>query len=197
MCLWAEEAEISIDTARQAALHVHANFATELSQHPSANHVWLSKPLHSFGTFAIWQRVENSPVTQKKKALQALMVRAIGAIIGDAPFHLLHTSDAQSDSSEAGPASSAAGSPAQPSTTATATETAPRRSGRQHTPATEYWKSPLQPRAGLNEPPQTPLSTAFSSQRQRTLGEAEAGGIVCNPANWAMACHCSAIDTPC
>ena len=118
MCLWAEEVDIAIDIARQAVVHVHANFATELSQHPSADHICLPKPL------------------------QALMVRAIGAITGDAPLHLLGSSDTQSDSSEAAPASTAAGSPAQPSTTATATETTPRRSGRQHTPATEYWKVP-------------------------------------------------------
>ena len=118
MCLWAEELEISIDIARQAVIHVHANFATELSQHPSANHICLPKPL------------------------QALMVRAIGAITGDAPLHLLDTSDAQSDSSEAAPASTTTDSPALPSTPATATQTAPRRSGRQHTPATEYWKVP-------------------------------------------------------
>ena len=55
----------------------------------------------------------------------------------------------------------------------------------------------LQPLGGLNEPPQTPLSTASFSQRQWTPGEAEAGGIVCSPASWAMACHCSARDTPC
>ena len=118
MCLWAEEVDISVDIARQAVVHVHANFATELSQHPSVDHICLPKPL------------------------QALMVRAIGAITGDAPLHLLGSSDAQSDSSEAAAASTAADSPTQPGTTATATETAPRRSGRQHTPATEYWKVP-------------------------------------------------------
>ena len=58
-------------------------------------------------------------------------------------------------------------------------------------------KCPLQPLGGLNEPPRTPLSTASVSQCQWAPGEAEAGGIVCSPASWAMACHCSARDTPC
>ena len=60
MCLWAEEVEISVDIARQAVSHVHANFAAELSQHPSADHICLPKPMH------------------------LLMVRAIGAVC-DAP----------------------------------------------------------------------------------------------------------------
>ena len=42
-----------------------------------------------------------------------------------------------------------------------------------------------------------PLSTASVSQCQWAPREAEAGGIVCSPASWAMACHCSARDTPC
>ena len=41
------------------------------------------------------------------------------------------------------------------------------------------------------------LECGLVNGRQRTPGEAEAGGIVCNPASWAMACHCSARDTPC
>ena len=37
MCLWAEDVDIPVDIARQAILYVHANFAPELSQHPSAD----------------------------------------------------------------------------------------------------------------------------------------------------------------
>ena len=36
MCLWAEEVDIPVDIARQAILYVYANFASELSLHPSA-----------------------------------------------------------------------------------------------------------------------------------------------------------------
>jgi len=37
MCLWAEDVDIPVGIARQAILYVHANFASELSQHPSAD----------------------------------------------------------------------------------------------------------------------------------------------------------------
>jgi len=37
MCIWAEDVDIPVDVARQAILYVHANFASELSQHPSAD----------------------------------------------------------------------------------------------------------------------------------------------------------------
>ncbi|DBA66565.1 TPA: hypothetical protein ACH3X2_002281 [Trebouxia sp. C0005] len=119
MCLWAEDVDIPVDIARQAVLHVHANFASELSQHPSTDCTCLSKPL------------------------QELMVTAIRAVTGDALFHLPCGSDARSDSSETDPASDnpVADSLFMP-TTATATVAAPRRSGRQHKPATEYWKVP-------------------------------------------------------
>ena len=106
MCLWAEVVDVPVDTARQAILYVHANFASELSQHPSADCTCLSKPL------------------------QALMVKAVRAVTGDASFHLLYGSDARSDSSGAAPAtdSTVADSPSMPSTSATATTAAPRRS---------------------------------------------------------------------
>jgi len=118
MCLWAEDVDIPVDIARQAVLYVHAKFASELSQHPSADCTCLSKPL------------------------QELMVTAVRAVTGDASFHLLCGSDAQSDGSAADPASdnTAADSPSMPTASATATMAAPRRSGRQHKPAAEYWK---------------------------------------------------------
>jgi hypothetical protein len=67
----------------------------------------------------------------------------------------------------------------------------------QHKPAAEYWKVPSAAPGVLNEPPRTPLSIASVSQCQWAPGEAEAGGIVCSPASWAMACHCFPRDTPC
>ena len=99
-------------------------------------------------------------------------------------------SDAQSDGSAAGPASdtNAVDNPPLPTTAATATMT-----GRQHKPAAEYFKVPPAPPG----PPQTPLSTASVSQCQWGPREAETGGILCSPASWAMACHCSVRDTPC
>jgi len=147
MCLWAEDVDVPVDIARQAILYVHANLASELSQHPSTDCTCLSKPL------------------------QALMVTAIRAVTGDASFHLLYGSDARSDSSGAAPAtdSTVADSPSMPTTSATATTAAPRRSDRQHKPAAAYWKVP---------------STASVSQCQWAPGEAEAGGIVCSPASW-------------
>ena len=54
---------------------------------------------------------------------------------------------------------------------------------------------PQQPLGGLNELPKTPLSTASVSQRQWALSKTEAGGIVCSPASWVMARHCSATHT--
>ncbi len=62
----------------------------------------------------------------------------------DASFHLLGGSDTQSDSSGAVSASDStlADSPSMPTTSATATVAAARRSGRQHQPAAEYWKMP-------------------------------------------------------
>ncbi len=70
MCLWAEDVDIPVDIARQAVLYVHANFALELSQHPSADCTCLSKPL------------------------QELMVTAVRAVTGDASFYLMYGSDA-------------------------------------------------------------------------------------------------------
>ena len=35
------------------------------------------RKLGSFGTFAIWQRVDNSPVTQKKKKVLMLELRSV------------------------------------------------------------------------------------------------------------------------
>ena len=49
----------------------------------------------------------------------------------------------------------------------------------------------------LSDPPQTPRSASSVSQCQWAAREAEAGGIVCTPASWAMAYHCSTRDTPC
>jgi len=119
-CLWAEDVDIPVDIARQAILYVHANFASELSQLPSADCTCLSKPR------------------------QELLVTAVRAVTGDASLHSLYGSDAQSDSSGAAPAtdSSVADSPSMPTTSATATMAASRRSGRQHKPAAEYWKVP-------------------------------------------------------
>ncbi len=37
MCLWAEDDDIPDGIARQAVLYVHAKFASELNQHPSAD----------------------------------------------------------------------------------------------------------------------------------------------------------------
>ena len=118
MCLWAEEMEIPVDVARQAVLYVHANFALQLSQHPSGSHIYLSVPL------------------------RGLLVKAVGAVTGDTPFHLLDSSDTELDSSEPPSASALAGSPVAPHAAASTPETAPRRSGRQHRPASEYWKVP-------------------------------------------------------
>jgi hypothetical protein len=126
MCLWAEDVDIPVDIARQAVLYVHAKFASELSQHPSADCTCLSKPL------------------------QELMVTAVRAVTGDASFHLLCGSDAQSNGSAAGPASdnTAANIPSMPAASATATMAAPRRTSRQHKPAAEYWKVPPAAPAG-------------------------------------------------
>ncbi|DBA67627.1 TPA: hypothetical protein ACH3X2_001364 [Trebouxia sp. C0005] len=44
MCLWAEDVDIPVDIVKQAVLHVHANFASELSQHLSTDCTCLSKP---------------------------------------------------------------------------------------------------------------------------------------------------------
>jgi len=89
MYLWAEDVDIPVDIARQAVLYVHAKFASELSQHISADCTCLAKPL------------------------QELMVTAVRAVTGDASFHFLCGSDAQSYGSAAGPASdnTAANSP--------------------------------------------------------------------------------------
>ncbi len=72
MCFWAENVDEPVDIARQAVLCLHAKFASELSQHPSADCTCLSKPL------------------------QELMVTAVRAVTGDASLHLLCGSDAQS-----------------------------------------------------------------------------------------------------
>ena len=45
MCLWAEDVDIPVAVARQPILYVHANFVSELSQHPSSDCLCLSKPL--------------------------------------------------------------------------------------------------------------------------------------------------------
>ncbi len=90
MCLWAEDVDIRVDITRQAILYVHANFASELSQHPSADCTCLSKPL------------------------QELMVTSVRAVTDDASFHLLCSSDAQSDSSGADQASDSTGKTAPP-----------------------------------------------------------------------------------
>ena len=52
MCLWAEDVDVPVDIARQAILYVHANFASELSQHPSADCTCLSKPLQALA--CVW-----------------------------------------------------------------------------------------------------------------------------------------------
>ena len=97
MCLWAQDVDIPVDVARQAIRYVHANFASRLSQHPSADYTCLSKPL------------------------QELMVTAVRAITDDASFHILCVSEAQSDSSGADPASNStlADGPSMPSASAT------------------------------------------------------------------------------
>ena len=130
-------------------LYVHANFESQLRQHPSADCTCFSKPL------------------------QELMVTAVRAVTGDASFHLLYGSDTQSDSSGAAPAtdSAVADSPSMPKTSATATMAAPRRSGRQHKPAAEYWKVPPAAPGGLNKPAPTPplqlLSLNVNELRER------------------------------
>ncbi|DBA89966.1 TPA: hypothetical protein ACH3X2_004386 [Trebouxia sp. C0005] len=53
MCLWAEDVDIPVDIARQAVLHVHANFASEFSQHPSTDCTCSSKPLQELKVTAI------------------------------------------------------------------------------------------------------------------------------------------------
>ncbi|DBA89805.1 TPA: hypothetical protein ACH3X2_004676 [Trebouxia sp. C0005] len=125
----AADVDIPVDIARQAVLHVHANFASKLSQHLSTDCTCLSKPLRE------------------------LLVTAIRAVTGDALLHLPCGSDAQSDSSEADSASDnlVADNFSNP-TTATATMAASRRSNRQQKPAAEYWKVPPIAPGGLNEP---------------------------------------------
>ena len=102
-CLWAEYSDIPVDVARQAILYVHASFASELSQHLSADCTCLPKPLLE------------------------LMVTAVRAVTDDASIHLLCGSDAQSDSSGADAASDStvAVGPFMPSTSATAAMVAP------------------------------------------------------------------------
>ena len=73
MCLWAADIDTPVDVAKQANQYVHANFAPQLSHYPSAICTCLSRPL------------------------QKLMVTAVRAVTGDASFHLLCGSDAQSD----------------------------------------------------------------------------------------------------
>ena len=126
------------------------------------------------------------------------MVKAVKAITGDASFHLLCGSDAQSGGSAACPAldNIAADSPScqplqqqrlwQPPDGHAGCTNQPHSTGKCHP----------QPLGGFNEPHHTPLSLATVSQYQWAPKEAEAGGIVCSPASWAMACHCSARDTP-
>ena len=72
------------------------------------------------------------------------MVIAVRAVTGDASFHLLCSSDAQSDGSGADAAtnSTVEDGPSMPSTSATATMAAPGRSCSRHKPAAEYWKVP-------------------------------------------------------
>ncbi len=149
MCLWAEDVDLPVDIARQAVLYVHAKLASELSQHPSADCTCLSKPL------------------------QKLMVTAVRAVTGDASFHLLCDSDAQSDGPAAGPATDNTAAD-NPSTAATATTAAPRRTGRQHKPAAEYWKMPpAAPWGGSMSHPRPPLysfclSMSMVSERGRS-----------------------------
>ena len=85
--------------------------------------------------------VDAPDCTCLSKPLQALMVTAVRAVTGDASFHVLYGSDARSDSSGAAPATDSTVAD-MPTTSATATTAAPRRSGRQHRPAAEYWKVP-------------------------------------------------------
>ncbi len=170
--LWAEDVDIPVDIASQAVLYVHAKFASELSQHPSADITCLSKPL------------------------QDLMVTAVRAITGDASFHLLCDSDAQSDGPAAGTATdnTAADNPLQQQQRL---RQPPGEQANSINQPQSTGKCPLQPLGGLNEPPQTPFSTDSVTQCQWPPREAEAGGNVCSPASCAMACHCSARDTPC
>ncbi len=63
MLLWAEDADIPLDTARQAVQHVHAEHMAQVTQHGTASHVALSEPL------------------------QSLMVEAIRVLTGDASFN--------------------------------------------------------------------------------------------------------------
>ncbi len=79
-----------------------------------------------------------------------------------------------------------------PSTSATATMAAPDGQAGSTNQPQSTGNCPLQPLGGLNEPPQTPLSTASVSQSHWAPTGAEAGGIVCSPASWAVACRCSA-----
>jgi len=64
MCLWAADIDTPVDVAKQANQYVHANFAPQLSHHPSAICTCLSRPL------------------------QKLMVTAVRAVTDDASFHV-------------------------------------------------------------------------------------------------------------
>ena len=64
MLLWAEDADIPLDTARQAVQCVHAQHMSQVTQHGTASHVALPEPL------------------------QSLMVEAIRVVTGDASFTL-------------------------------------------------------------------------------------------------------------
>ncbi len=99
------------------------------------------------------------------------LVTAVRAVTGDASLHLLCDSDAQSDGPAAGPATDNTKAD-NPSTAATATTAAPRRTGRQHKPAAEYCRScPCSPWGGSMSPPRAPslqlLSLNVNGLRER------------------------------
>lgn len=76
MLLWADDASIPVDTARQAVQHVHAKHMAEVTQHGTASHVALAEPL------------------------QALMIEAVRVVAGNAASYPFPSTQAADDTSD-------------------------------------------------------------------------------------------------
>ena len=76
MLIWADEADVLVDTARQAVRHVHAEHMAQVTQYGTASHVALAEPL------------------------QSLMIEAIRLVTGNAAFCPFLSTPAAHDSSD-------------------------------------------------------------------------------------------------
>jgi hypothetical protein len=76
MLIWADDADIPVDTARQAVRHVHAEHMAQVTQHGTASHVALAEPL------------------------QSLMIEAVRMVTGNAAFCPFPSMQAAHDSTD-------------------------------------------------------------------------------------------------